>query len=337
MFHYGPRRTRTPDVTEVTKKPRFQALDIARGVALLAMAVFHTGWDLYYFGVSPIDVTTHPGWVVFQKLILSSFLLLVGMGLVIATENGVRWRRFFRREAVLVAAALAVTAGTYWMFPEYFVFFGVLHAIALFSLLGLVVRRLPGPALLAIGALWVAASLIWSDPAFTERSLAWIGFWPISPATADIVPIFPWFGVVLLGMGALKLLRRLGWGQRLLAAESPEPALRGLAFIGRHSLAFYLVHQPVILALLYGLVQIEAMGVATTPEDIAFRFQQSCEATCIAAGTAAEQCTSFCGCALDQVRQSGNWALASAQNPDAAQRAELGQIAGLCHAMTDPR
>lgn len=323
-------------MTETTTKPRYQALDIARGLALLNMAVFHTGWDLYYFGVSPIDVTTHPGWVVFQKLILSSFLLLVGMGLVISTENGVRWPRFWRREAVLVAAALAVTAGTYWMFPEYFVFFGVLHAIALFSLLGLALRKLPWPALLAIGLAWVGISYSWSDPAFTERQLAWIGFWPVSPATADVVPIFPWFGVVVIGMGALKLFRRFAWGQRLLAAQSPEPALRGLALIGGHSLAFYLVHQPVILAVLYGLVQIDAMGVATTPEDIAFRFRQSCEASCIASGTSAEQCTSFCGCAVDQVRQSGDWALASAQNPDETQRAELAEIAGLCHAMTDP-
>lgn len=322
-------------MTEMTRTPRFQALDIARGVALLAMAVFHIGWDLYYFGVSQIDVTTHPGWVVFQRVILSSFLLLVGMGLVIATENGVRWARFWRREAMLVAAALAVTAGTWWLFPDYFVFFGVLHAIALFSLMALVVRNLPGPALMALGGAWVGVSLLWSDPAFTERSLAWIGFWPVSPPTADVVPIFPWFGVVVLGMGTLKLLRGLEPAKRLLAAESPEPALRGLAFIGRHSLAFYLIHQPVILAVLYGLVQIEAMGVATTPEDIAFRFTQSCEATCLAAGSAAEQCTSFCDCALDQIRQGGNWGLAEANNPDEAQRAQLGQIAGLCRAMTN--
>ena len=158
---------------------------------------------------------------------------------------------------------------------------------------------------------------------------------PVSPPTADVVPIFPWFGVVVLGMGTLKLLRGLEPAKRLLAAESPEPALRGLAFIGRHSLAFYLIHQPVILAVLYGLVQIEAMGVATTPEDIAFRFTQSCEATCLAAGSAAEQCTSFCDCALDQIRQGGNWGLAEANNPDEAQRAQLGQIAGLCRAMTN--
>lgn len=322
-------------MTETTNKPRYQVLDIARGIALLAMSVFHTGWDLYYFGVSPIDVTTHPGWVTFQKLILSSFLLLVGMGLVIATENGVRWSRFWRREAMLVAAALAVTAGTWWMFPEYFVFFGVLHAIALFSLLALPLRQLPGPALLFLGLAWVSLSFLWSDPAFTERHLAWIGFWPVSPPTADVVPIFPWFGVVLVGMGTLKLMRGTRAGRILLLAQSEEPALRGLALIGRHSLAFYLLHQPVILAVLYGLVQIEAMGVATTPEDIAFRFRQSCEVTCIASGSTAEQCSSFCGCAVDQIRESGNWALAAATNPDPAQQAELSQIAGLCRAMAN--
>ena len=51
--------------------------------------------------------------------------------------GGIRWPAFWRRWAFLVVAALLTTAGTYWMFPDYFVFFGVLHAIALFSLMAL--------------------------------------------------------------------------------------------------------------------------------------------------------------------------------------------------------
>lgn len=323
-------------MTEPATKPRHQPLDIARGLALLAMAIFHTGWDLYYFGVSPIDVTSDFGWVVFQKLILSCFLLLVGAGLVISNERGIRWARFLRREAMLVSAALAVTAGTFWMFPDYFVFFGVLHAIALFSLMALPLVRLPGWALLLIGIFWVGLSFTFTDPAFTARPLAWIGFWPVSPPTADVVPLFPWFGVTVTGMAGFKLLRSTARGQKLLESSSPEPALRGLAFLGRHSLAFYLLHQPVILAVLYGLVQLQAMGLEATPEDIAFRFTQSCEANCIASGSSQAQCTSFCGCATDQIRQSSNWALAAATNLDTAQQSELARIAGLCRAMTTP-
>ncbi|RYH08061.1 MAG: DUF1624 domain-containing protein, partial [Alphaproteobacteria bacterium] len=119
------------------KPARWQLLDLLRGLTILAMVVFHLSWDLYYFGYSPVDVTQEFGWVVFQKSILSSFLLLVGMGLVLGHGNGIRWRRFWRRWAFIVIAALLTTAGTYWMFPDYFVFFGVLHAIALFSLMAL--------------------------------------------------------------------------------------------------------------------------------------------------------------------------------------------------------
>ena len=97
---------------------RWQGLDLARGVAILAMVVFHFAWDLYYFGYSTIDVTEVFGWVVFQKSILTSFLLLVGMGLVLGHGNGVRWGRFWRRWAFLVLAALLTTAGTYWMVPD---------------------------------------------------------------------------------------------------------------------------------------------------------------------------------------------------------------------------
>lgn len=310
------------------KRARWQSLDLMRGVAILAMVTFHVAWDLYYFGYSDVDVTQVLGWVVFQKAILSSFLLLVGMGLVLGHGGGVRWRAFWRRWAFLVVAALLTTAGTYWMFPDYFVFFGVLHAIALFSLMALPFLRLDWPLTAVIGAAWIAANFLWNDPAFEARSLAWIGFWPTSPPTSDVVPVFPWFGVVLLGVALMRLLLASPAAGPLRAWRSEAPALRGLAWLGRWSLPFYLLHQPVIIGLLYGLMLVQNPAVAPPVVGDVAGFTASCNASCGANGWAAGQCEAYCSCALEQIQERELWEVLT--DPQAP---EVAQLRDLCSAM----
>ncbi len=62
--------------------------------------------------------------------------------------------------------------------------------------------------------------------------------------------------MVVLGVLAVRLFRpRLP----LLAGLSfGDPVSRGLKLIGRWSLVFYLVHQPVILAVLYPLAMLRS-------------------------------------------------------------------------------
>jgi len=318
---------------------RYQWLDLMRGLAILAMIVFHVAWDLYYFGYSSVDVTVAPGWVLFQKAILSSFLLLVGAGLMLAHGGAIRWRAFWRRFALLVAAALLVTAGTYWMFPDYFVFFGVLHAIAVFSLAALPLLRLPPPAILAVGLGVLAVSFAISDPVFSSRELGWIGFWPVSPPTSDVVPVFPWFGVVLIGMALMRFVRESERMRRILQWRSRALPVRGLAFIGRWSLGFYLIHQPILLGLMYLMMMVQPPVVADAPPPALLSTQadavrQSCLSSCEATGSGAELCTRYCQCALEQIDAANLWDTATKPNLSPAETEQFGQIASLCKAMT---
>ncbi len=316
-------------------RPRYQLLDLLRGLAILAMIVFHVAWDLYYFGYSPVDVTTDWGWVIFQKSILSSFLLLVGAGLVLGHGNGIQWRRFWRRFGFVIAGALATTAGTYWMFPEYFVFFGVLHAIALFSFAGLAFLRLPPWFVAALGVAVIAANFLYNDPMFTSRELGWIGFWPISPPTSDVVPIFPWFGVVLLGIAGMRLVLASPMAPRLAAIHFDQPPARGLAFIGRWSLLIYMLHQPLIIAVFFGLAQLQPAVVAPPVASVSDSFLANCTASCLATGSTAGRCERYCQCALDQVENEQIWPAVTATDPTAEQLAQMGQVAKLCTAMVD--
>ncbi len=157
------------------QKSRIELLDLLRGAALVAMAVYHFTWDLEHFGYVHPGMTEFGAWKLFARSIATTFLFLVGFSLVLAHADGIRWPAFRRRLAMIVAAALAITVVTWFTIGEGFIFFGILHEIALASLLGLAFLRVPWPATLAFAALVVAAPHFLRNPVFDHPVWWWLG------------------------------------------------------------------------------------------------------------------------------------------------------------------
>ncbi|WP_247889908.1 DUF1624 domain-containing protein [Azospirillum brasilense] len=275
---------------------RVGVIDMARGVALLAMALYHGSWDLTYLGLANFDLFGDPLWLAARTGILGSFLILSGLSLVLAAEDGIDRRRFLRRFAMLALAAGGVSAVSVAMFPDSPIFFGVLHHMAVASLLGLALLRLPWPVLLLLGVAVIALGETVALPLFDQPWLRWVGLMTFEPESNDYVPLFPWFGGFLFGMALGRLWR-------------PGPTLapggmvgRWFAWAGRHSLAVYLLHQPV----LFGLLSLLAMGIGADPADIR-SFQTSCVATCTSSGGEMERCTATCRCVSDDLNRAGLW------------------------------
>lgn len=308
----------TTAATAPTRRPRLALVDALRGFAFLLMAVYHLGWDLDFFGVFRFDLYGSAWWLGFRYLILSSFLLLMGVSLVLADRPGAartkaRRRAFLRRLALIVAGAALISAYSYLVFPESGIFFGVLHFIAVASVLGLLFRRWHPAALVALAAAIVALSEF-SLAAFNPPWLSWIGFAAEAPTSRDYVPMFPWFAAVLLGIaiGRLLLPRRgpdtegplgalLSWAPRRAGG-------RLLTWSGRHSLMLYLVHQPALAGLVYGAVLLGAgaigapgIGNLLGGDGGGFerRFLDSCRAKCESDGGSAARCLAICQCSLD--------------------------------------
>ena len=275
---------------------RVGVIDTARGVALLAMALYHGSWDLTYLGLADFDLFGDPLWLAARTGILGSFLILSGLSLVLAAEGGIDRRRFLRRFALLVLAAAGVSAVSVVMFPDSPIVFGVLHHMAVASLLGLALLRLPWPWLLLLGVAVIALGKTVVLPLFDEPWLRWIGLMTFEPESNDYVPLFPWFGGFLFGM-ALGRLWRPG------PARTPGGAVgRGFAWAGRHSLAVYLLHQPV----LFSSLSLLAMGIGADPADVR-SFQTSCVATCTGSGGEMAHCTATCRCVADDLNRAGLW------------------------------
>ena len=213
------------------------------------MVCFHIVFDLQMFGHLPFGTTLHPVFYWHARLVAGSFLFLAGVSLWLAHGQGIRWPAFWRRWIKLVAAAALVTVATYVALPEYFVYFGILHCIAASSLIGLLALRLPAAAVAALGAVIMVASYILPDPAFNAPLLRFIGLATEPAMTVDFEPLFPWVGPFLLGLASAKWASAPGLLHRL--ALSDTPVLRRLAWPGQHSLVVYLIHQPILIALIW--------------------------------------------------------------------------------------
>ncbi len=228
---------------------RYLLVDALRGAAIVLMVLFHFCFDLAYFGLADFDFYRDPLWVHLRTFILSLFLGLVGVSLVLATRNGLDPKRYTRRLTLLVLGALAISLSTWWMFGQRFVFFGVLHFIAVASVLGLVFLRFNWMNLLLGIALIVFAANA-GFPWFDRPGWRWLGLMTHKPPTEDYVPLLPWFGVVLVGLFIGRQMLRLTWILRLERKLRDKLLLRMLAYAGKRSLLIYLAHQPLLIGLL---------------------------------------------------------------------------------------
>ena len=236
---------------------RFDAIDALRGLAIVWMTVFHFCFDLNHFGWLQQDFYRDPFWTGQRTAIVSLFLFCAGLGQAVAVVQGQSWTRFWKRWAQVAGCALLVTAGSYFMYPKSFIYFGVLHGIAVM----LIVVRLTagwGAWLWLLGALAIAAKLIaWqlhaqglASAVLNEPALNWLGLIGRKPVTEDYVPLIPWLGVMWWGMAAGQwlLARRPGWLQATLPGATAP-----LSWLGRWSLSWYMLHQPVMIGALMGI------------------------------------------------------------------------------------
>ncbi len=230
---------------------RIVEIDCARTLALAGMVMFHFAYDLVMFGLAPPELVTQGYFFYHARAVAGSFLFLAGFGLVLAHPAHIQWPAFWRRWIKIAGAAALVTLGTKLVMPEYFVFFGILHAIALFSILGLGFLRVPPVLTAAIGAALIIGSYALRSTMFDAWWLTILGLSTYRPQTVDFEPIFPWFGPFLIGLACAKLTFQFEFLQNR-AGQVRSKLMQALAWPGRHSLIIYLVHQPILMALVWG-------------------------------------------------------------------------------------
>jgi len=244
-----------------TPTKRAIALDALRGVAILMMIAYHTLFDLCYFGsdsFSPIILSSFLV-ILFQRVTASLFIVIAGISIALSlhvlstTTTKTPNRHFLNRTLFLGVVALLITVAT-WIYPhDWFISFGIIHLLAVSTLIIPFFFNFSDKTNLIIAAtIILVGSFILPNIYVNAPFLFPIGLITPDYSALDFFPILPWFGVFLAGFVIGKKL--ISTNSKLVDITIIHPTNKTfqslLAFLGRNSLIIYLIHQPLILVLL---------------------------------------------------------------------------------------
>ena len=217
---------------------RIWELDFLRGLALILMTYFHLIYDmkeLYGYPVSyEGNVTDFIG-----KLSAILFITISG----ISTSLG---RSSWKRGLKVLGAAMLITLVSYIFNNDFFVIFGILHFLGLSMILSVILKKLNNISLLAIGTAIMLVGYNIPLDNFSNDYLMMLGFRSPAFSSSDYYPLIPYLGIFLIGMVLARMLYH-----RKKSLIAPFPGHHIISMAGRHSLPIYLIHQPVIILILY--------------------------------------------------------------------------------------
>jgi uncharacterized membrane protein len=218
------------------KNNRIAEIDALRGAAVLDMIYYHLMYDLvefYHFSFPLSHITMQ-----ITSLAAPLFFILAG----ISSQFGRNpWKQILK---LLLAAGL-ITFITYLQNPQHFVRFGTLHFLACAMILLVPLRKMPTSVLLFVAGLAIVTGSLFSRQTTIHPWLFPFGLRSSGFQSSDYFPLLPYFAYPLVGL----LLGRRYYSKKIsLFPDFHQPVLE---WIGRHSLYIYLLHQPVILTLLY--------------------------------------------------------------------------------------
>ncbi len=234
---------------------RFWELDFFRGVAVIMMIIYHLLFDLSYFG--GYNMGAHSGfWLHFAHAIATIFILLVGISLTLSASKAkilgstkMLFTHFLKRGLKIFSLGVAITLVTYLLIGRGFIIFGILHFIGVAIILAYPFLNLRTGNIF-IGSISILVGLYLQSLSFNLPGLFWLGLISDGLYTLDYFPLFPWFGVVLIGIFLGNSLYP-GHKRRIDLPElSSSLWIRMCNAMGRRSLLIYLMHQPALIVIL---------------------------------------------------------------------------------------
>ena len=237
-------------------RERYHLLDALRGLTLISMIAYHGMYDLVeIYGADVSWFWDTPGRV-WQQSVCWTFILLSGFCWNLGKQP-------LRRGLTVFGGGILVTAVTFLFMPSQRILFGILTFLGSAMLVQIPLSRLldklpawaglAGSALLFIltrDIMQDSGDLGFSPGCGAGESLPRIsayvsgfpepGFW-----SGDYFSFFPWFFLFLCGYFLYRFLMKGEGVRRALSCR-----IRGLEWLGRHSLIIYLLHQPAVMAAL---------------------------------------------------------------------------------------
>lgn len=232
---------------------RIGVFDVARGAAVISMVLFHLCYDFAFIGNVDLPWFSSPLLDVWRASISWTFLFVAGCMCPLSRSN-------LKRALQYGAVALLIWVVTSVASVDAAISFGIIYCMAACTLVAWALSRLhalpSGPA--AAVALFAAFLVLLNvrdgvvgiGPATFELPgalyetpwLSWLGFPGPGFSSGDYYPLLPYLFIYLAGaaMGSW-------WASRGYPSWAREARSAPLTWVGRHALAIYVAHQPVLL------------------------------------------------------------------------------------------
>lgn len=232
---------------------RYIIIDTLKGLAVIGMIFFHLWTMLHYFSLVTTSEQFFPIYIV-GRIAAVLFIICAGFNIHFSLRTP-SLKKALRRICILSFCALGVTITTKLFIPNVAIYFGILHFFALASvfLLPLYYRNLRFQYyLFGLLCVQILISQAYIHMPYNYLFLPF-GYYPVGFASLDYYPLFPWLYVLCLGV----VLATMNVRYPVLEFLEERISLfrnKKLAYIGKHSLFIYMVHVPILVVLLFGLL-----------------------------------------------------------------------------------
>ena len=225
------------------------------------MVVYHFFWDLGYFQFIELEKVTQGLPLFFAQCVGASFIIISGISIRLLTLSDNFRETFFKRLIVLLLICLLISSVTFFINRNSFIFFGILHFLTTCSIISLLlvkVRTNTSLLVLFVFSVFLSLSNITYDfPLY----LSWLGFNEKVPITNDFYPLFPWISFYLFGVFICQPFKNFltnYYIDKTYIHDQSSLLSSSLKFLGRNSLAVYILHQPIFFSLFLIFIRISS-------------------------------------------------------------------------------